>query len=166
MTTNAKRRHSGTLTASFESENGFTLLEVILALAILAGAVAVLGELVRNGLRNAERARQLTRAELLCEGIVAQVVAGALPASAVSNSACDDDPRFVYSMNVDQASQPGLITVEVTVVRDLPPEQHPAPFTIRRWMIDPGVEAQDNAIQQSAMSGSSSSSSTSGTTGS
>ena len=33
---------------------GFTLLEVILALALLAGAMAMLGELCRLGLRNAQ----------------------------------------------------------------------------------------------------------------
>lgn len=149
--------------------SGFSLLEVIIALSILAGAVAMLGELVRNGLRNADTARQLTRAELLCEGIVAQVVAGAISASPVSNAQCSDDPRFLYTIETEQATQSGLITLRVTVVRDVPREQHPAPFTITRWMVDPGLEAQTLAAEQSAMQGAtggSSSSGTSATTGS
>src|SRR5690242_4550584 len=39
------------------SSAGFSLLEVVLALAILTAAIAVLGELVRSGLRNAQLAR-------------------------------------------------------------------------------------------------------------
>ena len=56
--------------------SAFTLFEVILALAILVGTMAVLGELVRGGLISAQRARDLSRATLICEGKVAQIVAG------------------------------------------------------------------------------------------
>src|SRR5262249_36776221 len=44
----------GSRSASSVQRSAFTLLEVILALAILAGAVAAIGELVRVGLHNAE----------------------------------------------------------------------------------------------------------------
>jgi len=45
---------------------GFSLLEVILSLAILGGAIAVLGEAARLALRNAEFTRDMARAQLLC----------------------------------------------------------------------------------------------------
>jgi len=145
--------------------SGFTLLEVILALSILAGAVAVLGELVRGGLRNAEAARQLTRAEMLCESISDQIAAGAIAATSTSGTQCDDDPRFLYSVAVDQANQSGLLSVQVSVVRDLPAEQHPIPFKITRWMIDPGIESQQMSTEatNAANAGSSSTSSTGST---
>ena len=54
----------------------FSLLEVILALAILAGAVAVFSELSRGALENAGTARDLARAELLCESKLAEIAAG------------------------------------------------------------------------------------------
>jgi prepilin-type N-terminal cleavage/methylation domain-containing protein len=126
----------------------FTLLEVILALSILAGSVAVLGELFRFGLRNADAARQLTRAEMLCESIADQVDIGALPATGVSNTPCDDDPRFLYSINVNQANQTGLLTIEVLVQRDLPEAQHPQKFSLTRWIIDPGVQQQQMSSEQ------------------
>jgi len=137
---------------------GFTLLEVILALSILAGAVAVLGELVRGGLQNAEAARQLTRAEMLCESVADQVAANAISATSVSGVQCDDDPRFLYSVAVDQANQSGLLSVQVTVVRDLPAEQHPIPFKITRWMVDPGVESQQMSTEATNAANASSSS--------
>jgi len=145
---------------------GFTLLEVILALAILAGAVAAIGELVRVGVHNAEVARQLTRAEMLCESISDQIAGNAISATSASGVQCDDDPRFLYSVSVDQANQSGLLTVQVTVVRDLPAEQHPVPFKITRWMIDPSIESQQMSTEATnAANAAAASTDSTGTTG-
>jgi hypothetical protein len=64
-------------------------LEVILALTLLAGAVVVLGEVGRLALRNAKMARDLARAQLLCETKLAEVVSGIAPASAIDNASFD-----------------------------------------------------------------------------
>ena len=152
---------------------GFTLLEVILALALLAGAMAMLGELCRLGLRNAQEARDLTRCEMVCDSIVSQIVAGAMATSAVSGAAWDEDPRWLYTVDTQTTNQAGLIQLHVTVARDLPPEKHPVQCTIYRWMVDPGLEQAEAAQAQSAAensttnssSNSSSSSSTSSGTG-
>ena len=66
----------------------FTLLEVILALSILVVSMAVLGELVRSGLISAQRARDLSRATLLCEGKLAEVtaMAGTTEPQAISSA--------------------------------------------------------------------------------
>ncbi len=114
----------------------FSLLEVILALSILAGAVATLGELLRTGVRNAQSARDLTRAQMLCEEIEAEVVSGVIAATAVDNTPCDDDPRWLYSLACN-SDQSGILILQVTVTKDLPAAQHPASFTLWRWMIDP-----------------------------
>ena len=54
---------------------GLTLLEVLLALAILGGALAVIGELSRIAARNAEQARDLSTAQRLCENKMAEIAA-------------------------------------------------------------------------------------------
>src|SRR5262249_19996848 len=105
------------------------------------------GELVRVGLHNADVARQLTRAEMLCESISDQIAGGAIAATSTSGVQCDDDPRFLYSVAVDQANQSGLLSVQVTVVRDLPAEEHPVPFKVTRWMVDPGIESQQMSTE-------------------
>ena len=63
-----------------------TLLEVILALAILAGSLAVLGELTRQGMHNAEAARAESEAQLLCESKLAEIAAGIAPPEAVTSA--------------------------------------------------------------------------------
>ncbi|HZZ27387.1 MAG TPA: prepilin-type N-terminal cleavage/methylation domain-containing protein [Pirellulales bacterium] len=143
--------------------DGFTLLEVILSLAILAGAVATLGELIRSGLANAQSARDFTRAKMLCEGIEEQVVAGAISPSG-SSGTCDDDPRWLYSIS-SESDQPGLLNLQITVSKDVPPDQHTVQFTLWRWMIDPNIASESNDTTDTSSSTGTGSTSGTGTGG-
>lgn len=121
------------------ARRGFSLLEVILAAAILAGAIVVLGEAARHAMRNAEAARDLASAQLLCESRLAEIVSGVLPAESVQNvpipTGLDPtEPAWVYSVNVEQLEVEGLVAVRVTVARDLPAEKRPLQFSLVRWM--------------------------------
>jgi type II secretion system protein I len=124
---------------------GFTLLEVILALTILAGAMAALGEISRMALRNAAEARDLARAQILADSKMAEIVALVAPPDAVENApfasaneALDPaEPGWLYSVSQDTTDEPGLIAVRVTVARDMPAVQHPVKFSVARWVADP-----------------------------
>ena len=123
---------------------GVSLLEVILALAILAGAIAVLGEAGRLALRNAETARDLARAQVLCESKLSEIVAGLTAPNPVENTAFDttnnpDLAGWLYSIQSQPTDETGLISVQVTVSRDLPAAQHPIQFSLVRWMADPNA---------------------------
>ena len=65
---------------------GFSLLEIVLALAILAGALAALGEVMRLGDQNAEAAGDETQAELLAESVMSELVVGARPLENVNGA--------------------------------------------------------------------------------
>ena len=54
---------------------GFTLLEVMVALGILAASLLAISEVVGGALRNQERARQLGIATVLARGKMVEVVA-------------------------------------------------------------------------------------------
>jgi hypothetical protein len=114
---------------------------VILALAILAGALAVLGEITRQSLQNATYARDITRAEFLCESKLAEIFTGASTTDAVENALLevDEDNRsWLYSVSTQQADDLGLLAVTVSVTCDT--SATPAPVaTITRWMIDPNM---------------------------
>ena len=129
---------------------GFSLLEVILALAILTGAIAVLGELARLGLRNARIARDMTYAQLLCESKLAEILAGITPPEPIRNAPFEllDDPAelgWLYSIDLAPLEEEGLLAVRVTVAQDLPPEQHPVKLSLVRWIVDPGVQLAEQA---------------------
>jgi type II secretory pathway pseudopilin PulG len=119
---------------------GFSLLEVVLALTILVGAIAVLGELVRLGTTNAGNARDLTQAQLLCESKMAEISAGLLVPEVVQGAPCEYDPEWLYSIDIQPTDMPGLVALRVTVFQDLPLNQRPAEFSLVRWMQDPLLE--------------------------
>jgi prepilin-type N-terminal cleavage/methylation domain-containing protein len=167
-----------------KTERGFSLLEVILALAILAGAIAVLGECGRRGMRNAEKARDMTTAQLLCEEEMSRVVAGIDQPQSVEDSAFDPDDLvpagWVYSIDVETPSvnnATGLLAVTVTVHQDLPSQKQPLSFSLVRWMVDPllsastdittdGIGGASGASTGSSSSSSGNSSSSGSSTGS
>ena len=132
---------------------GFSLLEVILALAILAGAVAVLGELARLGIRNARAARYTTQAQLLCESKLAEITAGITMPEPVQGAPCENvvdpaDPRWLYTIEVQPVDEQGLVAVRVSVKQDLPPENRPIGCSLVRWIVDPGVEMSEEAAAE------------------
>ena len=133
---------------------GFSLLEVILALAILAGSMAVLGELARLGLQNAQIARDTAQAQLLCESKLAEITAGITPMQAVSDAEFeepvgDGTMKWLFSIDVQQTNCQGMSAVRVTVVQDLPEKKRPVDFSLVRWMLDPEVEAEESTETES-----------------
>lgn len=124
---------------------GLTLLEVILAIAILGGCLAVIGELARMGVRHAEEARELTMAQLLCEGKLEEVAAGATPAESASAVPFESEPDWTYTIEVGSLEEPGLIQVRVTVQPLVAERLHPNVFTLTRWMLDPSVASAPSA---------------------
>jgi prepilin-type N-terminal cleavage/methylation domain-containing protein len=143
---------------------GFSLLEVILALAILGGAIAVLGEAARLALRNAQFTREMARAQLLCEGKLSEIMAGMtadapVQRAVIENAADPGDPAWLYSIEKKSLDDEGLVSVRVTVTRDLPLEKHPVSFSLVRWIAQSNktdTETSDTETQPTDTSGESS----------
>lgn len=134
------------------ARGAFSLLEVILALAILTGAIAVLGELGRLGMENARFAREITQAQLLCQSKMAEITAGLLPAEAVPETSFDEvvgdgQVEWQYSIETEPTDVDGLIAVRVNVRQNLEQQKRPVEFSLVRWVPDP-------AVQMSGMTGS------------
>ena len=134
------------------ARRGLSLLEVMLAIAILGGAIVVIGELMRIGSRCAQAARELTTAQLLCESTLAEITAGVVEAQPVARQPCESDSEWLYTVDVEQLDQGGLLAVTVTVEQDLPERKRPLSFSLTRWIIDPGVELELNSQTTSTSS--------------
>ena len=169
----ARQKPPGGLRFRLAARSGFSLLEVVLALAILATVVVVLGELVRTGLRNAQLARDLSKAELICESTIYQIESGALPPQAVERTAVDLEPGWYYSVENESTGTPtqsGLLRLRVTVELTPDKQRRPTKFSVVRWLRDPSLVLAQQAQQQSVLpttgsSSTTSSSSSSGTMG-
>lgn len=125
---------------------GLSLLEVVLALAILAASIAITSELVRVGSRGAVDARDLTTAQLLCENKMAEITAGIQPPDPVSRATLLEDPEWLYSIAIGQTEQEGMLAVEIMLEKNIPRNtttvRRPLSYRLVRWMIDPEVELE------------------------
>ena len=146
---------------STQCTRGLSLLEVMLALAILGGALAAIGELMRIGARNAEIARDMTTAQLLCESTMAEIQLGFLPVQAAGPVQVTDpeyQQEWMYSIVVEPIDQEGLTSVWVQVEQNPEIFSRPVSFALTRWMIDPALgleemEAEEEAAREEAALG-------------
>jgi type II secretion system protein I len=135
-------------------KSGFTLLEVILSLAILAGALAALGEVMRLADRSASIAEDETHAQILAASIMDELSAGSRELTAISQSQLetDDDPPWVYTVEMEQTQYDELVCVRVRVEQQLEPRLQPAQFELMRWMPNPDYVPPDTSGDSSATS--------------
>ncbi len=129
---------------------GVSLLEMILSIAILAGAVAILGELVRIGTRAGSGARDLTEAQLICESIVSEIVCGAAEPESISRAEIPTDEDWLYTIWLGATEAEGLVELRVTVEQNLPVRKRPRKFTLVRWIADPGLELSEEPLDEEA----------------
>jgi prepilin-type N-terminal cleavage/methylation domain-containing protein len=149
---------------------GFTLLEIILSLAILAGSLAALGEVMRLADRNAQMMRDESQAQILASSVMDELLAGARQPVAVSQQAFDynTDPPWLFSIAFDQTPYVELVLARVRVEQQLTPEQQPAHFELVRWFPNPDYipaetsQSSTTSSSSKTSTGSQSSSSTSG----
>lgn len=129
-------------TGRLPSRPGLTLLEVMLALVILGGALVAIGELIRTGSRSARDARDATNAQVVADSLMSEIAAGIVPALTTDRQPDPYDPEFVYSVAVEQPNQDGLLLITVTVERadSLTSGQRTQSFRLVRWMLDPNVD--------------------------
>ena len=55
-------------------QQGFSLLEILLALAILGGSMAILSRIVDTGISAAQEARDLANARMICQAKLSEVI--------------------------------------------------------------------------------------------
>lgn len=131
--------------------SGLSLLEVILALAILGLSLAAIGELMRIGSRSAEMARDLTTAQMLCETKMAEIVTGLLPTTAIAEAPIQDvgtGNDWLYTVQTQTIDQQGLISIRVTVQQNPDYASRPVSFSLVRWMIDPNSQTTTNSTSE------------------
>jgi general secretion pathway protein I len=143
-------------------KRGFSLLEVVLALAILAGALAALGEVMRLGDLNAAAAADESRAAMLAESVMSELLVGARQIANVNGAVLplEDDPPWTATVEVTATDYIELVAVRVSIVEQLPNEKQPARCDVVRWLPNPDYVPATQ--QQSSTTGSQSSTSNSG----
>lgn len=127
---------------NFRSRHGLSLLEVVLAIAILGVSMVAIVGLLNVGYRSAASSRARTEAAIHCDTKMAEVAAGVLSLDSVSGSTISDAPNWVYSVDVQPASQLGLLVVTVTV-KQSNNSISPVSMSIVRFMPDPDYDPNE-----------------------
>jgi hypothetical protein len=142
-------------------------LEIILALAILAGSLAALGEVMRLADQNAAMTRDESKAQILASSIMDELVAGARELMAVDQVPVDYDTEqlWIYSIALEPTAFDELVAVHVLVQQKLDPRLQPARFELVRWLSNPDYIPPATGTSSSSSSASSTSSVSSATSG-
>ncbi len=150
------------------SRPGFSLLEILLALAILGGSLAILSSIASTGVSAAREARDLSVARLLCQSKLSEVLLESsanriapvpVPESPLESFDSESTTPFSYRVDVQPGQLDGLLIVRVVVVAQNPNGGPPiASYSLVRWMIDPTLgleelEAEEKAAQEGAAAG-------------
>ncbi len=133
-------------TSQSARRGGLSLLEVILAIAILGGALAIIGELIRIGARNAAIARDLTTAQLYCESKMSEAAAGVIDLENLATEELDEEGEWMCVITTEALDQQQLIAVNVTVGQNPDLFARPVSFSMTRWIVDPSYVAQCAAL--------------------
>ncbi|WP_146430833.1 type IV pilus modification PilV family protein [Blastopirellula retiformator] len=152
------------------TSRGFSLIEVVLAFAILAGSLAVLGQLISIGFRSAREAEGLTESQMLCQTIMDEIIVGVrlpdpvsdIPIDMLTDSSVVIPNRtadWVYSIDSQPSAMEGLLAVQVIVRRaNATSLANADQFELIRWIPDPEadlLEMPDSSDPNSTTSSSS-----------
>jgi general secretion pathway protein I len=146
--------------------NGLSLLEVVLALSILAVAAALLAQITKQATDNGLLAQRLSTAQILCESKMSEVLSGAIPLTATDWTQITDTTRrgsWYYKIKTESATRPNMIGVRLGISDNPEATPNPELFYIVRWMIDPSMGLDTlPATDSTSTSGTSTSGSSSG----
>ncbi len=112
--TTARRRVSRQRAA----RGGLSLLEVIIALAVLAGSAAVIAQMVEMAVRRSTRSEERTEAVTLCHNLMNELVAGVRPwQNMASPQPVDLFSPWDYQVTVEPLGFADLAALTVVVSR-------------------------------------------------
>ncbi|QDU37744.1 hypothetical protein Mal4_20610 [Maioricimonas rarisocia] len=132
---------------------GFTLFEVVLALTIFFGAIAVVAQIVDTGSRAATQAQMNSEAIVRCESKLNEVVAGVIPPQSVSSSTFDDDPLWQWSLSVIEGPHIDLLELTVTVMHVRTNGFVDSEYTLTRYIRDPELYLEAASSSESTTQG-------------
>lgn len=137
--------------------DGFSMLEMLLALAILGASLAVLAQIAGTGSDAAREARALSEARLIAQRQMSELLAeGWSPQSMPPSPAPPVDSTsttpFQVEVNVTPSPLDGVLMLRVRVQATDPDGGAPlADYTLTRWMIDPLLGLAELAAEEKAM---------------
>lgn len=121
-----------------------SLLEVILSIAILGGAMTVIGQLYYLGYRSALQVRIRSEANILADTVMAELAAGVHELESANGVQIPTSPGWTYSIEIQNSLQPGLFLATVIVEKTDEQGSIPLAVSIVRLIPDPDYEPEED----------------------
>lgn len=134
----------------------FTLLEVILALAILGLAMATLGAALGRSHQSARRAADQSDLLQIASSTLDEMLVGLRPMAAIDGELVPDprDPTApavaVLAAEVGAGPLEGLLFVRIEAKPNDPQAGVLETVTLTRWLVDPSLETETSATTEGA----------------
>lgn len=100
-----------------ERRTGFSLLEVIIATAILAASAVMLISMISTGDRHTQRADERMIAQMLCLTKLEELIADPSQLVPIQADSSPQYPGWVWSVEVQPSSLDGFVQIRVAVTR-------------------------------------------------
>ena len=100
---------------------GYTLIEVLVALAVLIAGFTALSTMTNHARRAAIAAEELSVAQLACQTRINEMLAGIRPVAAAFNESVPELDHWYMTTELFSATKPGLTTVRIQMHRERQP---------------------------------------------
>lgn len=142
------------------ARSGFSLLEILLAISILGGSLAVLSQIAEIGTSAAREARELAICRMLCQSKLSEILLNA--SAGISPQSIFDAPLdsfdststaiYNYTVEVQPASLDGLLSLRVSVKAvESDNITAIATFSLTRWVVDPALDLEQAEADEKGM---------------
>lgn len=138
---------------------GISLLEVVLALSILAMSAGILASITATAVNNGMIGHRLATAQILAESKMAEVLTGAISIQAGIDWTEITDPvpegKWYYRLETTVTGNQDMVGVRLAITDEIGLEENKELFYIARWMINPalGLDTPPPAAPASGASG-------------
>ena len=131
----------GSTSAECSSRSAFTILEVIVAVGILLGALTAIVQLISTGTRSSVLGELRGQAVILAETKMNEAIAGVVPLQSSPAEEFEEAPEWTWELTTETSSLSDVLSVTVTVTHEAESETEGErhTYSITRMVRDPQI---------------------------
>lgn len=100
-----------------QTRRAFTLLEIIVVLAILGMGMALVSAMMRNSAQYSERVEEDSAVQLVCDNMMSSILSGTMTATLGVELPIPDAPRWTVTTELLDGPIPSVVAVRITARR-------------------------------------------------
>ncbi|MCL2004982.1 MAG: prepilin-type N-terminal cleavage/methylation domain-containing protein [Planctomycetaceae bacterium] len=135
----------------FHRKTGFTLLEVLLAVAVLFIGLMAVFQTTRSALQTMNTAKELAEAQNACQALLNELLAQSAPIQADEGKAIERLPDWQIQVEIYPAPQTGLYVLHLSVLHGSE-MQRDVKYQLVRWLPEERVQVSAESSTSSDIS--------------